>query len=40
MTVTAFPGHADVMAFPGHAGRAWPLLRWRSVARMMRRVIR
>jgi hypothetical protein len=20
-------------AFPGHAGRAWPLLRWRSVAR-------
>jgi hypothetical protein len=20
-------------AFPGHAGRVWPLLRWRSVAR-------
>jgi hypothetical protein len=21
-------------AFPGHAGRVWPLLRWRSVARI------
>ena len=23
-----------IIAFPGHAGRAWTLLRWRSVARM------
>jgi hypothetical protein len=22
-------------AFPGHAGRAWPLPRWRSVARIV-----
>jgi len=22
-------------AFPGHAGRVWPLLRWRSVARTL-----
>ena len=25
------------MAFPGHAGRFWPLLRWRSVARIAER---
>ncbi len=25
-------------AFPGHAGRLWPLLRWRSVARIDERV--
>ena len=24
---------AMISAFPGHAGRVWPLLRWRSVAR-------
>ena len=24
---------ATSIAFPGHAGRAWPLLRWRLVAR-------
>jgi len=23
-----------MLAFPGHAGRVWPLLRWRSVARI------
>ena len=22
-----------IIAFPGHAGRAWPLARWRSLAR-------
>jgi hypothetical protein len=27
-------------AFPGHAGRAWTLLRWRSVARIDREVSR
>jgi hypothetical protein len=27
-------------AFPGHAGRAWPLLRWRSVARTHLEVVR
>ena len=34
----AFPGHADAIAFPGHAEHwfpaAWPLPRWRSVARI------
>ncbi len=23
-----------LLAFPGHAGRSWPLLRWRFVARI------
>ena len=27
-----------VIAFPGHAGRAWPLLGWRLVARTFGRV--
>ena len=27
-----------LMAFPGHAGRWWPLLRWRSIARIDERV--
>src|SRR5687768_151886 len=26
-------------AFPGHAGRLWPLLRWRSVARTSWRLL-
>ena len=24
---------ATIIAFPGHAGRSWPLLGWRLVAR-------
>jgi hypothetical protein len=24
----------NIIAFPGHAGRCWPLLRWRLVARI------
>ena len=27
-----------LQAFPGHAGRVWPLLCWRSVARISARV--
>ena len=26
------------LAFPGHAGRVWPLLRWRSFARVVERI--
>jgi glutaconate CoA-transferase, subunit A len=34
------PLMTSLSAFPRHAGRAWPLLRWRSVARTSARVAR
>ena len=30
----------DLMPFPGHGGRDRPLLRWRSVARILKQVHR
>jgi hypothetical protein len=29
-----------MIAFPGHAGRLWPLLGWRLVARIVERIQR